>query len=86
MLIKLVQNGFELKQKSKWFNAVSGYATQNEINQFATNSFVKKIDVVGTFAKRIDDVEFNELQNLLMIIQHNRRNKLTIIMETHSHN
>ncbi len=49
---QIVQNGFELKQKSKWFNAVSGYATQNEINQFATNSFVKKMDVVETYAKR----------------------------------
>ena len=58
----LIQNGFELKQKSKWFNAVSGYATQNEINQIAANNFVNKIDVVGTFAKRYDDIEFNQTQ------------------------
>ncbi len=58
----LIQNGFELKQKSKWFNAISGYATQNEINQIAVNNFVNKIDVVGTFAKRYDDIEFNQTQ------------------------
>ena len=43
MLDELIQNGFELKQKSKWFNAVSGYASENEINQIVSNSFVKKI-------------------------------------------
>jgi len=55
----LVQNGFKLKQKSKWFNAVSGYASQIGINQIALNNFVKKIDVVGAFAKRVDDLELN---------------------------
>jgi serine protease AprX len=59
----LIQNGFELKQKSKWFNAVSGFANQSEINQIALNLFVKKIDVVGTFAKRNDDIEFNSNQS-----------------------
>ncbi len=61
----LNQNGFELKQKSKWFNAVSGFASESEINQIASNPFVKKIDVVGTFAKRVDDIEFirNEPEN-----------------------
>ncbi len=54
----LNQNGFELKQKSKWFNAVSGFANQNEINQIASKYFIKKIDVVGTFAKRVEDIEF----------------------------
>ena len=61
----LIQNGFELKQKSKWFNAVSGFASQSEINQIAANLFVKSIDVVGTFAKRIDDIEFNSTQTEL---------------------
>ena len=61
----LIQYGFELKQKSKWFNAVSGFASESEINQIASNPFVKKIDVVGTFAKRVDDIEFirNEPEN-----------------------
>ena len=54
----LIQNGFELKQKSKWFNAVSGYADQNLINQIAQHSFVKSIDVVGTYGTRANDIEF----------------------------
>jgi len=58
----LVQNGFEAKQKSKWFNAVSGYANQNKIDLIASNPFVKKIDVVGTFARRKDDVEFSSTE------------------------
>lgn len=60
---ELIQNGFELKQKSRWFNAVSGYATQNEINQIAVNDFVNKIDVVGKFAKRYDDIESEQIEN-----------------------
>ncbi|HEX9252168.1 MAG TPA: S8 family serine peptidase, partial [Ignavibacteriaceae bacterium] len=60
----LISKGFELKQKSKWFNAVSGYASQNEINQLALIPFVKKIDIVGTYAKKIDDVELNSSEYL----------------------
>ncbi len=59
----IIHNGFELKQKSKWFNAISGFASQSEIYQIASNSFVKKIDVVGTFAKNYDDVEFKTTQS-----------------------
>ena len=56
---QIVQNGFILKQKSKWFNAVSGYASESLINQIAQISFVRLIDVVGTFAKRVDNIEFD---------------------------
>jgi hypothetical protein len=59
---QLIQNGFELKQKSRWFNAVSGYANRNLINQIAANQFVNKIDIVGTFAKRVDDIEFEQTE------------------------
>lgn len=59
----LNQNGFELKQKSKWFNAVSGFASRNEINQIASNKFIKKVDVVGTFAKKVEDIEFNSKES-----------------------
>jgi serine protease AprX len=61
----LTARGFELKHKSKWFNAVSGYATQSQINQIASNSFVGKIDVVGAFTKNYDDVEFNSNQTFV---------------------
>ncbi len=60
---QVIQNGFELKQKSKWFNSVSGYATKNEIDLIAQNPYVNKIDVVETYSKRVDDIEFNESQN-----------------------
>jgi subtilisin family serine protease len=59
---ELVQYGFEVKQKSKWFNAVSGYASENVISGIALNTFVKKVDVVGTFTKRENDIEFNSTQ------------------------
>jgi len=61
---ELIQNGFELKQKSKWFNAVSGYANRNLINQIAEKQFVNKIDVVGAFAKRTDDIELQRTEIL----------------------
>lgn len=54
----LRQNGFVVKQKSKWFNAVSGYATLSEINSISSLSFVKKIDIVKKLLRRKDDVEF----------------------------
>ncbi len=60
---QVIQNGFELKQKSKWFNSVSGYATKNEIDLIAQNPYVNKIDVVETYSKRVDDIEFNGSQN-----------------------
>ena len=55
---QIISKGFLIKQKSKWLNAVSGYASDFEINNIAALSFVKKIDVVESLAKRKDDVEF----------------------------
>jgi serine protease AprX len=62
---QLVQNGFIVKQKSRWFNSVSGYANETLINQIAQNSFVRLIDVVATFAKDQSNIEFeqNEISN-----------------------
>jgi len=57
---QLLQNGFTIKQKSRWFNAVSGYANQTLINRIAQNNFVRMIDVVGAFAKAQDNFEFKE--------------------------
>ena len=57
---QLIQNGFTIKQKSRWFNAVSGYANQTLINRIAQNNFVRMIDVVGAFAKAQDNFEFKE--------------------------
>lgn len=59
-VMELVRTGFQLKQKSKWLNAVSGFANQLTINQIANKSFVRSIDVVGTFSKNDDDIEFKK--------------------------
>lgn len=48
---KLVSEGFVLKQKSKWFNAVSGYADEFQINQISSLQFVVKIDLVQLLYK-----------------------------------
>ena len=60
---ELTAIGFEIKHKSKWFNAVSGYANQNLINEIAQNSFTKLIDIVGTYSNRINDIEFEQNEN-----------------------
>lgn len=48
---QLSSSGFRLKQKSKWFNGVSGWATTSELTQFANMPFVKQLDIVYRFRK-----------------------------------
>lgn len=43
--------GFQLKQKTKWFNGISGWATKSELTQFANLPFVKQLDIVYKFRK-----------------------------------
>ncbi|MBS4034055.1 MAG: S8 family serine peptidase [Ignavibacterium sp.] len=50
--------GFELRNKSRWFNAASGYADKNSINKISSLPFIKKIDIVNTYSKRQNDIEF----------------------------
>lgn len=57
-LSHLTNSGFKIKNKSRWFNAVSGYISGERINQISVLPFVKKIDLVGTYSKRENDVEF----------------------------
>ncbi|MCJ7555194.1 MAG: S8 family peptidase, partial [Ignavibacteriaceae bacterium] len=59
---QLFSAGFILKHRSKWFNAVSGFANTNQINEISVYPFVKKIDIVEKFSTRKDDVEFIELK------------------------
>lgn len=54
---ELTQGGFELRNKSKWLNAVSGYADRNVIESIKNLSFIKKIDLVGKFSKSKNDIE-----------------------------
>lgn len=57
---ELQSTGFQLKQKSKWLNAVSGYANKNVIENIAQRNFVKSLDVVKTFKKTESELEFTE--------------------------
>ncbi|HMS65064.1 MAG TPA: S8 family serine peptidase [Ignavibacteria bacterium] len=58
--------GIKIKQKSKWFNSVSCYASVNEISQIAEKDFVKKIDIVNKYKssrESFDNLIGNEFQN-----------------------
>lgn len=48
-LKQICEDGFRIKHKSKWFNAVSGYATLDLIQKISEQPFVKKIDMVSKF-------------------------------------
>ncbi|MCO6472917.1 MAG: S8 family serine peptidase [Melioribacteraceae bacterium] len=48
-LAVLEQKGIKIKQKSKWFNAVSSYLTQEQALELAQLPFIKKIDLVKKF-------------------------------------
>ena len=61
----LTKAGFELRNKSRWFNSVSGYADNNTINKISSFPFIKKNDVVNTFSKRQNDIEFIKTEPVL---------------------
>lgn len=48
--------GFKLKQKSKWFNAVSGYIPVSTLNSISILSFVKQIDLVARLGKNYEEI------------------------------
>jgi serine protease AprX len=50
-IIQTELKGFKLKHQSKWLNAVSGRVFKNRINQLASLSFVKKLDIVYKLKK-----------------------------------
>jgi serine protease AprX len=41
----------DIKQKSKWFNAVSAVVTKDQINNLRTLPFVKQIEIVASYGK-----------------------------------
>jgi serine protease AprX len=56
--IEQVQSlGFKLKQKTRWFNGISGWATKQQLAQFASLTFVKQLDIVYRFRKENFDEE-----------------------------
>lgn len=46
---ELQSNGFEIKNKSRWLNGVSGYIEASKLSQLSDMSFVKSIDIVRGF-------------------------------------
>jgi subtilisin family serine protease len=46
---ELLTNGFEIKNKSRWLNGVSGYIESSKLNQLSELSFIKSIDIVRGF-------------------------------------
>ena len=63
--------GFKLKQKTKWLNGISGWATKQEIINVSALSFVKELDVVYKFKndypkeENDDQPQINQNQNKL---------------------
>lgn len=52
---QIQKTGFQLKNKSKWFNAISGFATKEQISKISSLEFVEKIDLVkGYRTKKLD--------------------------------
>jgi len=62
---KVVSLGFEVKQKTKWLNGVSGYVTKSEIGLISQLSTVKSLDVVHKFKKdySVEEEASNQSQN-----------------------
>ncbi|GJQ64652.1 MAG: hypothetical protein SCALA702_37050 [Melioribacteraceae bacterium] len=50
----LQQTGAEIRNRTRWFNGVSAYINIASIEEIATMSFVKKMDVVRAFNKNYD--------------------------------
>jgi serine protease AprX len=63
----------EIKNISKWFNAVSCYVNKNDLNKISSKKFVREIDLVARLKKEEPVQEENSFQNF------NPQNKLTSI-------
>ena len=56
----LASSGIEIKNRSKWFNRVSCYASRIQIEQMCDNDFVNRVELVRKFKKDPNDVEFTQ--------------------------
>lgn len=72
----LKNSGIEIKNKSKWFNRVSCYATKIQIEQILNNDYVKSVDVVMKFKKSADDIEMKK-SNIIVEEDNNAGNDNT---------
>ncbi len=79
--IRQIQSlGFQLKQKTKWFNGISGWATKAELLQIANLPFVKQLDIVYRF-KKDNFEEETQIEN-----SEESNQKFSKPQETHSFN
>jgi subtilisin family serine protease len=54
--------GFQLKQKSKWFNGVSGWIKSSQLSQISFLPFIKQMDIVYRFrSDKFEEESVNEL-------------------------
>ncbi len=65
--------GFKLKQKTKWFNGISGWATKHELLDIAELHFVKELDIVHKF--KVDYIIEDEASSPQIIQNHNKLRK-----------
>jgi len=56
----VVGSGVKVKQRSKWLNRISCYATAEQINEIADFEHVRKIDIVKKFVRNYDYPETPE--------------------------
>lgn len=56
---ELKNTGIDIKNKSKWFNSVSCYATKIQIEQMLDFDFVSGADIVKSFRKADNDIELS---------------------------
>lgn len=62
----LVSVGFELKQKSKWLNGVSGYLKKSQLNSVVNLSCVNNLDIVYALRKNYEPVSENKTEPILL--------------------
>ncbi|MBS1514262.1 MAG: S8 family peptidase [Bacteroidetes bacterium] len=55
---QVVNTGITVKQKINMLNAISSYATREQIETITNLPCVKKVDLVAKFKKRAEDIEF----------------------------
>ncbi len=58
----LLNSGFQLKHKSKWLNAVSGFADKSTIENIISHNFISSIDLVKAFKKSNNKLEFEQIE------------------------
>ncbi|MFQ5583011.1 MAG: S8 family serine peptidase [Calditrichia bacterium] len=73
----LRQIGFRIHQKSRWFNAISGYAPGELLKQIDRLPFVKSIEKVKTIRSGDDSIELNSPES------HFDKNNFSLLPQLH---